>query len=1057
MDWKKSLAAVIAMLSAVLLLSTASAADLVLAENGKSDYQIVLPDAVPGATINRTLASAAEVMREMFKSNGCTVAVVKESLADKQKPGIYLGDTAEARAAGVEGSKLPVWTYVWKTAGKNVIIAGRDWEAAQEHCSYGTVKGMTDFMHKFCGTRFLAPGGLTGIEFLPTAKIAVPDALSLRKEPMVDSNAGGRGSADIASIADNFFDNVTTEFFGHTHEIAVSSDKYLEKHPEYFALVNNKRLPPHLCYSNKEVQDIMYKDMLRSFDAGYPAYNSLQADGFRACGCDECKKMFKTDDWGEKLWLLNKQWAEKLLKDRPGKFLAVTAYTVTGNPPSSFKEFPPNMRICVGGHQKAFEAWNGYKVPGGFTTYLHAWGGYHLCGYMPVRTPLYAEKVVKMFDTYNVKSVGLDSPPANMWALEGPTLYVYSRMFDDVKNNNALKLLEEYIQAMYGKAAPPMSRFFDELHHTLEVYAEVFGVDNGTFQTYTRADGGSVRYLTSLTKLRLIAFLYPPETLALLENNLAQAEKTSGLSDKIKLCLALVRREFDYLKSTVRVVHMYNAYLTKPDKTSLDQLLNEMEAREKMIMSWCDMSREYGKKNSGVYTQKPISENWRLYVGGQGVVSDHLIGGGGGYLADPVPPFTWKISEMRKAQLAAVGKISAKNTVAPLSLASAEWNQIPAEKLGALTLNGPEPKMVTEVKAAYDSKSLFIRFNGLLPDGWTKPAEMKRDDEQIVNCESFNVLLAPDNNPAKYFRFAGGTANGARYDARRGFIEDSIDPRFNEDDLTWNPEWNYECAVSADMKSWSALLVIPFTSLNTSAPTDGTEWKINFSRVHQISQKTPQEISLWSSTANTRDMSDRTAFGKIVFETGTSSAPAKNPLEAWRDEYNKKTGEYPAEWEKLPNMLPAPLGPWVFHTDPLDEGLKNKWFAADANTSDWVAVKVPGFWAETEDIGNYKGKYAWYRTTFNVPEEWKGKAVRLLFGAVDEQAWIYVNGKLVREHTEKSESKTFNDLWDEPFTADIPPESLNYGKPNVIAVRVHNSAGNGGMWRPALGCAVEKK
>jgi hypothetical protein len=204
-------------------------------------------------------------------------------------------------------------------------------------------------------------------------------------------------------------------------------------------------------------------------------------------------------------------------------------------------------------------------------------------------------------------------------------------------------------------------------------------------------------------------------------------------------------------------------------------------------------------------------------------------------------------------------------------------------------------------------------------------------------------------------------------------------------------------------------------------------------------------------------MSDRTAFGKIVFETGTSSAPAKNPLEAWRDEYNKKTGEYPAEWEKLPNMLPAPLGPWVFHTDPLDEGLKNKWFAADANTSDWVAVKVPGFWAETEDIGNYKGKYAWYRTTFNVPEEWKGKAVRLLFGAVDEQAWIYVNGKLVREHTEKSESKTFNDLWDEPFTADIPPESLNYGKPNVIAVRVHNSAGNGGMWRPALGCAVEKK
>lgn len=179
-------------------------------------------------------------------------------------------------------------------------------------------------------------------------------------------------------------------------------------------------------------------------------------------------------------------------------------------------------------------------------------------------------------------------------------------------------------------------------------------------------------------------------------------------------------------------------------------------------------------------------------------------------------------------------------------------------------------------------------------------------------------------------------------------------------------------------------------------------------------------------------------------------------LQGWREEYNGKTGGIPAEWKALPDPLPAPLGPWTFRADPNDQGLKDHWFAVDANPAEWVPVKVPAFWAETKAIGNYQG-YGWYRTAFTVPEDWKGRRVRLLFGAVDEQAWVYVNGKLVREHSEKSEGKSFGTLWEEPFAADVPPESLNYGKPNILAVRVMNSTANGGIWRPVLGHAAEPK
>ena len=874
----------VAWLACWLAAEVACAGELVLAVDQQSDYRIVLPDEMPDAVLARGITAAAEVMREMFLSNGCVVPVVRESQAEGDKPGIFLGDTAAGRAAGMDTASLPVWSYVWKTAGPNVFIAGRDWATAspddrrERSCSLGTVKGVTDFLHRFCGTRFLAPNGLTGIEFLPTPRIAVPEKLEVRREPMLGYNSGGRPTTDPALIALNFLNNVTTEYFGHTHELAVSATRYADEHPEYFALVRGRRIrehphpwqqgvmvkEPHLCYSNTEVQELIYQDMLRSIDAGYPEYLSFQADGFTPCECEPCKELGGTTDWGEKLWILNKQWAERLLADRPGAFLVVGSYTVTENPPTSFREFPPNVRINSRSTVEALAQWENHTIPGGFTTYLHAWGGYHLCGYLPVRTPRYAEQVAKLFDAYHVKGVGLDSPPANMWALEGPTVYVYSRMLDDVQTNTAQLLVDEYLQAAYGRAAHAMTQFFNELHHTLEVYADVFGVDNGSFQRYMRIDGRSVRYLTWQTKLRLIGFLYPPDTLDLLDRHLAQAERTPGLTEKNRLRLALARREFDYLNSTARVVHMYQAYQTQPDRRMLDLLLTEMEAREKMILSWYDTTREY---RPGVYLQKPISDHWRMYVGSGGHYNTHLLANGGSYLSQPVPPFTWDIAKMRSAALLETKQLVARKTATPLDLRRASWERIPAERLGPLSLGSPEPRWATDVQVAYDATALYIRFEGQLPDGWSRPGEMQRDHPEIVSRESFGVVLAPDNNPSRYFRLAGGVDAAARYDARHGFVEDSIDPRFQQDDPTWDPAWKYECEVAADGKSWSGLMTVPFQALDAPVPTGGTEWRINFGRVHQPDGSLPREQALWSSNPGTTSIGDPKSFGRLVFET----------------------------------------------------------------------------------------------------------------------------------------------------------------------------------------------
>lgn len=50
----------------------------------------------------------------------------------------------------------------------------------------------------------------------------------------------------------------------------------------------------------------------------------------------------------------------------------------------------------------------------------------------------------------------------------------------------------------------------------------------------------------------------------------------------------------------------------------------------------------------------------------------------------------------------------------------------------------------------------------------------------------------------------------------------------------------------------------------------------------------------------------------------------------------------------------------------------------------------------------------WYRRTFEVPEEWKGRQVLLHFGAVDWEAQVWVNGQPVGEHRGGYDPFSFN-------------------------------------------------
>ena len=101
----------------------------------------------------------------------------------------------------------------------------------------------------------------------------------------------------------------------------------------------------------------------------------------------------------------------------------------------------------------------------------------------------------------------------------------------------------------------------------------------------------------------------------------------------------------------------------------------------------------------------------------------------------------------------------------------------------------------------------------------------------------------------------------------------------------------------------------------------------------------------------------------------------------------------------------APLpAVWQVKLDPGDSGLEERWNAADLDDSDWTALRTDG-WEGWENQGlKAEADLGWYRVRYEVPEALEIKRyVYLYFNCVDEQAWVWVNGRRVGEHTLVSE------------------------------------------------------
>ena len=99
-------------------------------------------------------------------------------------------------------------------------------------------------------------------------------------------------------------------------------------------------------------------------------------------------------------------------------------------------------------------------------------------------------------------------------------------------------------------------------------------------------------------------------------------------------------------------------------------------------------------------------------------------------------------------------------------------------------------------------------------------------------------------------------------------------------------------------------------------------------------------------------------------------------------------------------------GTWQFEIDAKNDGEARGLISG----KDLAARIIVPFCPESalSGVGNTNFMtHVWYRTLFELPDAMRGKRVRLHFGAVDYQAWVYVNGQLAGTHVGGSAAFTF--------------------------------------------------
>jgi len=307
----------------ILYLSACQSSDnLILVRNGKSGYQIVIPEKPDSLELK-----AAKELQHYFELIGDLQLPVIQEGSEKLNKGIYVGKTTLTKNIKLIDNQLYIGIN-----NNNLLIVGSDQRS--------TLYGVYTFLEEYMNCRFYAPE----VEKIPTEdRIIISRNLSYSYLPDITTRTvhsrlfyENPDFADKRKVTHEAFPTYVPTARVHTFHLFMPEDVFFKSHPEYYALRNKQRLPTQLCLTNPDVFSIV-KDSVSVLLKRYPDADVIsvsQDDNQQYCQCESCEEINQREESpsGSMIDFVN-----RIAREFPDKMISTLAYQYTRKAPKFIK------------------------------------------------------------------------------------------------------------------------------------------------------------------------------------------------------------------------------------------------------------------------------------------------------------------------------------------------------------------------------------------------------------------------------------------------------------------------------------------------------------------------------------------------------------------------------------------------------------------------------------------------------------------------------------------------------------------------------------------------
>lgn len=440
-----------------------------------------------------TLRAASELKLYFSRITGRTLPVYEVA-----KPGskiIFIGKAglADNTLAG-EISTLGRDGFIISSANDTLVLAGNNGNAdlyavytlLEEHAGCMRFTEKEDYVPAAAGIR------------VPAKHKVYEPAFSFRVAHFPDREKPGFTAWNKLSTFGDW------GMFVHTFPQLMPPSEYFGSHPEYFSLVNGRRIQDgQLCLSNPEVIRILSENLaLRMAEAPGKVYWSVsQNDCINFCECPECNKLYEKYGAVSGAYI---EMANEIAARFPDKQISTLAYQFTRQAPVNIKPAENvNVMFCSiecnrsmpladdprsAGFVKDLREWSSltdnifmwdYVVQ--FRTYLCPFPNFHVL-----------QPNIHLFHSQNIPMM-FQQGSGSSWSdlAELKQYYIAKLLWDPYLNGDSL--INRFMETYYGKAAPFIREYYDLSHASLQMTADkqnldIYGLPSYYFKSFLTRD-----------------------------------------------------------------------------------------------------------------------------------------------------------------------------------------------------------------------------------------------------------------------------------------------------------------------------------------------------------------------------------------------------------------------------------------------------------------------------------------------------------------------------------------------------------------------------------------